>query len=87
MHIQELNPGDVVYAATNITNDGSHPELAENEIIAFRGTRGVVVNVGHLEENPNKELMLVRFESNDLTLGPPVGCWIEELTAEQPQDS
>ena len=87
MQVQELNPGDIVYAATNITNDGSHPELSEKEIIAFRGTRGVVVNIGHLEQDPNKELMLIRFESNDLTLGPPVGCWIEELATEQPKDS
>lgn len=87
MQVKELNPGDIVFAATNITNDGSHPELSENEIIAFRGTRGVVVNVGHLEENPNKELMLIRFEANDLTLGPPVGCWMEELAAHQPNDS
>jgi len=87
MSLKEINPGDIVYAASNILNDGSHPEVTENEIIAYRGTRGVLVNVGHLEENPDKELMLIRFETKDLTLGPPVGCWIEELTTEQPQDS
>lgn len=85
--LNDLNPGDIVYAATNITNDGSHPEVADSEIIAPRGTRGVLVNIGHLEEDPEKELMLVRFESSDLTLGPPVGCWVDELVAEQPQDS
>lgn len=87
MSLKEINPGDIVYAASNIMNDGSHPELADNEIIAYRGTRGVLVNVGHLEENPDKELMLIRFEANDLTLGPPVGCWIEELSTTQPTDS
>lgn len=87
MLIQELNPGDIVYAAINILNDGSHPEVEENTVIAMRGTRGVLVNVGHLEDNPDKELMLVRFEAEDLTLGPPVGCWVEELSAEQPKDS
>ena len=87
MLVQELNPGDIVYAAINIVNDGSHPEVSEDTIIASRGTRGVLVNIGHLEENPDKELMLVRFESEDLTLGPPVGCWVEELSVELPQDS
>jgi len=87
MRIEELNTGDTVFAAIDILNDGSHPEHAEDKTIATRGTRGVLVNIGHLEDNPDKQLMLVRFESSDLTLGPPVGCWVEELLCEQPQDS
>lgn len=87
MRVEELNTGDTVFAAIDIINDGSHPELGENTTIAMRGTRGVLVNIGHLEDNPDKQLMLVRFESNDLTLGPPVGCWTEELLCEQPEDS
>jgi nitrogen fixation protein NifZ len=80
MSINELEPGDMVYAATNITNDGSHPELPEETVIAAAGTRGVIINVGHLEQDPNQELFLVRFEQGDGELGPPTGCWPEELT-------
>ena len=87
MRIEELNTGDTVFAAIDIMNDGSHPELGEDTTIATRGTRGVLVNIGHLEDNPVKKLMLVRFESTNLDLGPPVGCWVEELLCEQPQDS
>jgi nitrogen fixation protein NifZ len=87
MRVEELNAGDTVFAAIDIINDGSHPELDENTTIATRGTRGVLVNIGHIEENPDKKLMLVRFESTNLDLGPPVGCWIEELSCELPKDS
>jgi nitrogen fixation protein NifZ len=86
MEINQLEPGDMVFAATTITNDGSHPELSEETIIAAVGTRGVIINVGHLEENPNQELFLVRFEQGDGELGPPTGCWPEELSAAQPTD-
>jgi nitrogen fixation protein NifZ len=80
MNLKQLQPGDVVYAATEIRNDGGIPELPENALIAAPGTRGVVVNIGHLEESPERELFLVRFEDAELNLGPPTGCWPEELT-------
>ncbi|MGB5733523.1 MAG: nitrogen fixation protein NifZ [Thiohalocapsa sp.] len=82
MYLEQLNPGDIVYAATEIRNDGGIPELANDALIATPGTRGVVVNIGHLEENPERELFLVRFEDAGLNLGPPTGCWPEELSAE-----
>ena len=82
MNLEQLNPGDIVYAATEIRNDGGIPELADDALIATPGTRGVVVNIGHLEENPERELFLVRFEDAGLNLGPPTGCWPEELSAE-----
>lgn len=69
----------MVFAATAIRNDGSHPALAEDSLIAEPGDRGVIINVGHLEENPAKTLFLVRFEKNGGELGPPTGCWPEEL--------
>lgn len=83
MHLRELQPGDVVYAARTLTNDGSHPGLEDGAVIAEAGARGVLINVGHLEENPNQEIYLVRFEGPepDRVLGPPIGCWPEELTA------
>lgn len=79
MSLHELNPGDIVFAAKTIKNDGSVPSMAENELIAEVGTRGVIINTGHLEENPDRELMLVRFELDNNELGPPVGVWFDEL--------
>lgn len=84
MHLKELQPGDMVYAATNITNDGSLPGVPEGELVAPMGRRGVIVNTGHLEEDPSKELMLVRFETNDNELGPSIGCWFDELSTTPP---
>jgi nitrogen fixation protein NifZ len=82
MTLEQLQPGDVVYAASHIVNDGSIPTLEDSALIAVPGTRGVIVNIGHLEEAPQRELFLVRFEDADLTLGPPTGCWPEELSAD-----
>ena len=81
MDIRTLEPGDTVYAAQELRNDGSVPGLQENDLIATSGTRGVIINIGHLEDQPDLTLYLVRFENQDLTLGPPVGCWPNEITA------
>ena len=76
-------PGDVIYAKESIYNDGSHPELPENTLIAAPGTRGVLVNIGEIQIEESSEekrtLLLVRFEGEGLVLGPPVGCWPEEV--------
>lgn len=85
MTLKQLQPGDIVYAASHIINDGSIPELDVSEVIAVPGTRGVIINIGHLEEAPQRELFLVRFEDQALNLGPPAGCWPEELSAEPVQ--
>lgn len=82
MDLRQLEPGDMVFATTAILNDGSHPELSDDSVIAPAGTRGVLLNVGHLEEDPGKKLFLVRFEQGDGELGPPTGCWPEELKTE-----
>ena len=84
MNVQTLEPGDTVYAAQELRNDGSIPDLQENELIAKMGTRGVLVNIGHLEEQPELTLYLVRFENTDLSLGPPVGCWPDEIKSVEP---
>ncbi|MBK1722171.1 nitrogen fixation protein NifZ [Thiocystis violacea] len=81
MDLIQLSPGDMVFAAKDIFNDGGIPDIAQDALIAKAGTRGVIVNIGHLEENPDKELYLVRFEGADLVLGPPTGCWEDELKA------
>jgi nitrogen fixation protein NifZ len=81
MNLKSLVPGDTVYATQELRNDGSIPKLPEQELIAEQGTRGVLINVGHLEEQPDKVLYLVRFENSDLTLGPAIGCWPNEIRA------
>lgn len=86
MSIKNLQPGDVVYAAVTLHNDGGIPDMDESAVLAQPGSRGVIINAGHLEHDPSAELYLVRFEGKDLTLGPPVGCLPEELTA-QPEGS
>lgn len=83
MPLRELQPGDIVYAAQTIYSDGEIPGYPEDSVLAATGTRGVIINIGHLEQDPDKELMLVRFENAQQELGPPVGCWIEELTDAQ----
>ncbi|MEM0912877.1 MAG: nitrogen fixation protein NifZ [Pseudomonadota bacterium] len=82
--IEELVPGDIVYAATTIKNDGSLPGLSEGAVVAEKGQRGVIINTGHLEENPNKIIILVRFERDGEpgNLGPAIGCWKDELSVE-----
>lgn len=82
MDLSQLNPGDCVYAATAIHNDGGIPDLEKNALVADAGTRGVIVNIGHLGEDPGRTVYLVRFEGVGLRLGPPTGCWPEELRAE-----
>ena len=82
MNLDQLSPGDCVYAATEIRNDGGIPGLEQDALLATPGARGVIVNIGHLEEDPDRALFLVRFEDADLNLGPPTGCWPQELSAE-----
>lgn len=86
MALENLEPGDMVFAATDIINDGSVPEVSEGALFASAGTRGVLINTGHLEDQPSQVLFLVRFENDQHELGPPVGCWPEELI-EMPIDS
>ncbi len=82
MLVTDLQPGDVVYAAATLRNDGSLPGVEADSIIAETGRRGVIINSGHLEDEPARVLYLVRFENDDRKLGPPIGCWPEELTGE-----
>lgn len=80
MDLDQLESGDTVYAASHIYNDGSIPDLPEDALLAQPGTRGVIVETGHLEDAPKRKVFLVRFEDAKLELGPPTGCWPEELT-------
>lgn len=80
MDLDHLEPGDMIYAATDIFNDGSIPHLPAEAQVASSGARGVLLNTGHLEEQPDKLVYLVRFEDQNRELGPPVTCWAEELS-------
>lgn len=86
MNIEELDIGDVVYAAQPIIDDGSMPEGEEGYILAPAGARGVIVMKGYLEENPGRSVFLVRFEDANLNLGSPIGCWADDLRPEQFED-
>lgn len=85
MKLENLEPGDMIYAVTDVFNDGSLPGLDGEALIAVAGTRGVLMNTGHLEEQPETQLYLVRFEDKNLDLGPPVACWSEEISAQPPE--
>ena len=82
MNVEDLELGDVVYAAKTITDDGSIPGGSEGEILAEAGTRGVITLIGHVEEEPDRSVFLVRFEDKDMNLGNPIGCWVEDLAVE-----
>lgn len=82
MNIIDLDIGDVVYAAKDITDDGTMPDSSEGEILAQAGARGVIVMKGHVEEAPKSNVFLVRFEDETLTLGRPIGCWEDDLMPE-----
>lgn len=75
--------GDLVFASTDIHNDGGVPDVEEKGLLAAAGTRGVVVKAGSAQARPEIRVYLVRFEGPDQVLGPPVGCLDEELTQDE----
>lgn len=77
-----VEEGDIVYAAIDFYNDGSLPDVADDVLLARTGTRGVVIRKGHLEDQPDRTVLLVRFENEHKELGPPVGCWADEILME-----
>lgn len=83
MELENLQNGDAVYAAVIISNDGSVPNADENEVFAQPGALGMLLNTGHLEEDPEQTLYLVSFENENGELGPPVTCLPEELSTER----
>ena len=82
MNVEDLDIGDVVYAARLIADDGSIPGGVEGDVLAEIGTRGVITLIGHIEEEPSRTVFLVRFEDKNMNLGNPVGCWTEDLIVE-----
>jgi nitrogen fixation protein NifZ len=75
--------GDIVFSRDLLANDGGIPGVAPDATLATPGTRGVVVNHGHVEADLDQDIYLVRFEAANGVLGPPVGCLPEELTQDE----
>lgn len=83
INVETLEEGDAVYAAGAIYNDGGLEGVAERALLFPAGTRGVIVRKGHLEEDEQRSVFLVRFEDAEKNLAEPIGCWAEELRAEE----
>jgi nitrogen fixation protein NifZ len=83
VNVETLEEGDVVYAASAVYNDGGLEGMEENALLYPAGTRGVIVRKGHLEEDEERSVFLVRFEDAEKNLSLPIGCWAEELRAEE----
>jgi nitrogen fixation protein NifZ len=86
--MSHFQPGDRVFAALDLFNDpleetgeSAIPGLKPGDLLAPAGTRGMVVNVGHVEAAPEDEIYLVSFETgpND-SLAEPIGCLANELS-------
>jgi nitrogen fixation protein NifZ len=71
--------GDIVFAASDIHNDGGVPDADEGAVLAHVGARGVVVRVGPLRRRDRAPIYLVRFEGIDQLLGPAIACLHDEL--------
>jgi nitrogen fixation protein NifZ len=90
--MSQFNAGDRVYASQDLFNDAVEetgesaiPGLLPGMLLAAAGTRGRVVNVGHVEASPNDEIYLVSFETGPGgTLAEPIGCLAEELAYQAP---
>ena len=80
----QIEKGDAVYAAVTIRNDGSIPGVELDAVLAEIGALGMLVNTGHLEEDPNQEVLLVCFTDEHGNPGPLVTCFPEEISAEKP---
>lgn len=79
INVEDLEVGDVVFAAHDIVDDGSMPENQFGDLLATCGSRGVIVMRGYVEEVPDKNVFLVRFEDAELNLGRPIGCYTDDL--------
>lgn len=66
--------GQPVTAVADLINDGSYPDVPLEELLAARGARGEVVNVGLVEET-GEPVYLVEFPD-----GKVIGVFEEEIT-------
>lgn len=82
--------GDRVFAAVDLHNDpveetgeSGIPGALPGMLLAAAGTRGMVVNVGHPQAEPDTTIYLVSFETGPRgTLAAPIGCLADELSHE-----
>jgi nitrogen fixation protein NifZ len=81
MRLEDLDLGDVVYAAHPIINDISVSEGRPPEILAQAGTKGVIVMKGQIEASESRHVFWVCFEDAQANLGRTVGCWSDDLVA------
>lgn len=65
--------GQRVHAVVDLVNDGSHPGVPAEAVLAAAGTEGEIVNVGHHTDS-NTPIYLVEFGGQTV-----VGCLEEEL--------
>lgn len=81
MHYDTIVPGDIVFATCDIFNDGTFPDQEDNALLVKAGTRGILLNHGHLEHDENQIIYLVQFQmgSGLDELTPPIGCWPDDV--------
>lgn len=82
MQHRNLQKGDAVFATTTIVNDGSVPGCEQGEVFAQPGTMGMLINTGYVELEPDTELFLVSFRTENGEPGPPVACLADEISSE-----
>jgi nitrogen fixation protein NifZ len=80
MFSERFQAGDLVYAQHDLVSDGLVPDTQAGEVLVPHGARGMVIQVGNLEDHPEISVYMVRFEGADGDLGPALGCLTEELT-------
>lgn len=66
--------GQSVTTTIELTNDGSHPDVPADALLAALGARGDIVNVGLVEET-GEPVYLVEFPD-----GKVVGVFEEEIS-------
>jgi nitrogen fixation protein NifZ len=67
--------GQRVFAALDLYNDGSYPDLEQSALLARAGDHGEVVQIGTHTES-NTIIYLVEFDARHV-----VGCLEEEINA------
>jgi nitrogen fixation protein NifZ len=72
--------GDLVFSRADIYNDGGVPDAEAGAVLARAGTRGIVIRAGAAPRRGQSRIYLVKFEHQDKTLGPTIGCLEDELT-------
>jgi len=79
MNVDELSIGDVVYAADTICDYDYEQAAKAGHVLARPGSRGVVTLIGRVLEQPERSVVLVRFEDEHSNLGAPVGCMLNDI--------